>query len=110
MKANGKLKSYLSGCTYGEAISKISQVTQDQDITALKGLQSLWEDHKRVELRYADALKNSKIAAMKYSCVEQISQFCTTQFLVKETHTSTVDCQVDLNLSLEHAHFTCHLG
>jgi len=26
MKANGKLKKYLSGCTYGEAVSRISQV------------------------------------------------------------------------------------
>jgi len=39
MKANGKLKSYLSGCTYGEAISRISQVARDQDFTALKELQ-----------------------------------------------------------------------
>ncbi len=29
MKANGKLKSYLSGCTYGEAVSRISQVARD---------------------------------------------------------------------------------
>jgi hypothetical protein len=36
MKANGKLKSYLSRCTYGEAVSRISQVAQDQDFTALK--------------------------------------------------------------------------
>ncbi len=70
MKANGKLKSYLSRCTYGKAISRISQVTQDQDFIALKELQSLWEDHKRVKLRYVNALKNSKVAAMKYWCVE----------------------------------------
>jgi hypothetical protein len=39
MKANEKLKSYFSGCTYGEAVSRISQVEQDQDFTALKELQ-----------------------------------------------------------------------
>ena len=38
MKANGKLKSYLNGCTYGEAVSRISQVARDQDFTALKEL------------------------------------------------------------------------
>jgi hypothetical protein len=35
MKANGKLKSSLSGCTYGEVISRFSQVAQDQDFTVL---------------------------------------------------------------------------
>jgi hypothetical protein len=35
MKANGKLKSYLSESTYGEAVSRISQVARDQDFTAL---------------------------------------------------------------------------
>ena len=67
MKANGKLKSYLSGCTYGKAVSRISQVAQDQDFTALKELQVCREEHKKVGKRYADALKNSKVAAMKYS-------------------------------------------
>jgi hypothetical protein len=67
IKANGKLKSYLSGCTYGEAVSRISQVARDQDVTALKELQVCREEHKKVGLRYFDALKNSKVAAMKYS-------------------------------------------
>ncbi len=44
MKANGKLKSYLSGCTYGEAVSRISQVARDQDVTALKELQTCLRD------------------------------------------------------------------
>ena len=57
MKENGKLKSYLSGCTYGEAISRISQVERDQDITALKELQVCHEQHNKVGLRYAEALK-----------------------------------------------------
>ncbi len=100
MKANGILKSYLSGCTYGEAVSRISQVAQDQDFTALKELQSCCEDHKKVGLRYADALKNYKVAAMKYSCVEKISQLCTTQFFVKETDASTIHCEVDLNTTV----------
>jgi hypothetical protein len=51
MKANGKLKSYLSGCTYGEAVSRISQVAQDQDFTALKELQLCRENHKKVGLK-----------------------------------------------------------
>ncbi len=51
MKANGKLKNYLSGCTYGEAVTRISQVARDQDYTALKELQSCRENHKKVELR-----------------------------------------------------------
>ncbi len=97
MKANGKLKSYLSGCTYGEAVSRITQVAQDQDFTALKALQLCCENHKKVGLRYGDALKNSKVAAMKYSCVEQISQLCTTKFFVKETDAITIHCEVDLN-------------
>ena len=73
IKANGILKTYLSECTYGEAVSRISQVARDQDFTALKELQLCREDNKKVGLRYADALKNSKVAAMKYSCVEQIN-------------------------------------
>ena len=97
MKANGKLKSYLSGCTYGEAISRISQVARDQDFTALKELQVCREQHKKVGLRYAEALKNSKVEAMKYSCVEQISPLTTTQFFVKENDASTIHCEVDLN-------------
>ncbi len=88
MKANGKLKCYLSGCTYSEAVSRISQVVRDQDSTALKVLQSCRQDYKKVGLRYADALKNSKVVAMKYSCVERISQLCTIQFFVKETDAS----------------------
>ncbi len=78
MKANGKLKSCLSGYTHGEAVSRISQVALDQEFTALKELQTCREDHKKVGLRYANALKNSKVAAMKYLCAEQISQLCTT--------------------------------
>ncbi len=97
MKANGKLKSYLSGCTYGEAVSRISQVAQDQDVTALKELQMCRGDHKKVGLRYANALKNFKVAAMNYSCVEKISQLCTTKFFVKESDASTIHCEVDLN-------------
>jgi hypothetical protein len=100
MKANRKLKCYLSGCTYGEAVSRISQVAQDQDFTALKELQSCRQDHKKVGLRYADALKNSKVVAMKYSCVEKICQLCTTRFFVKETDTSTIHCEVDLNTTV----------
>jgi hypothetical protein len=100
IKANGKLKSYLSGCTYGEAISRISQVAQDQDFTALKELQVCCEQHKKVGLRYAEALKNSKVEAMKYSCVEQISPLTTTQFFVKENDASTIHCEVDLNTTV----------
>ena len=96
MKANGKLKKYLGGCTYGEAVSRISQVAQDQDYTALKELQSCRENNKKVGLRYDDALKNSKVASLKYSSVKPIPQLCNTQFLVKETDTSTVACQVNL--------------
>ena len=100
MKANGKLKSYLSGCTYGKAVSRISQVARDQDFTALKELQVCREEHKKVGLRYADALKNSKVAAMKYSCVEQISPLTTTQFFVKENDASTIHYEVDLNTTV----------
>jgi len=100
MKANGKLKNYLSGCTYGEAVSRISQVARDQDFTALKELQVCREQHKKVGLRYAEALKNSKVEAMKYSCVEQISPLTTTQFFVKETDASTIHCEVDLNTTV----------
>ncbi len=100
MKANGKLKTYLSGCTYGEAVSRISQVAQDQDFTALKELQLCREDNKKVGLRYTDALKNSKVAAMKYSYVEQINPPTTTQFFVKESDASTIHCEVDLNTTV----------
>jgi hypothetical protein len=100
MKANRKLKCYLSGCIYGESVSRISQVVQDQDFTALKEFQLCCEDHKKVGLRYANALKNSKVAAMKYSCVEIISQLCTTQFFVKETDAITIHCEVDLNTTV----------
>jgi len=76
----------LASCegTYGEAVSRISQVARDQDFTALKELQVCREQHKKVGLRYAKALKNSKVEAMKYSCVEQISPLTTTQFFVKD--------------------------
>ena len=100
MKANGKLKSYLSECTYGEAVSRISQVARDQDITALKELQTCRENHKKVGLRYADALKNAKVASLKYSSVQQINPLFTTQFLVKEKDTNTVACQVNLDTTI----------
>jgi hypothetical protein len=50
-----------------------------------------------VGLRYANALKNSKVAAMKYSYVVQTNPLCTTQFLVKESDTCTVACEVNLD-------------
>jgi hypothetical protein len=59
MKANGKLKSYLSGCTYGEAVSRISQVARDQDFTALKELQLCREDHKNVGLKRGEGVTTS---------------------------------------------------
>ena len=74
----------------------MSQVARDQDYTALKELQSCRENNKKVGLRYDDALKNSKVASLKYSSVKPIPQLCNTQFLVKETDTSTVACQVNL--------------
>ena len=70
IKANGKLKSMLSECNYGEAISRISQCARDQDINPLKELQNLRQQHAKVGFRYSDALNNSKIAAMKYSFVD----------------------------------------
>ena len=48
IKANGKLKSMLSECNYGEAISRISQCARDQDINALKELQNLRQQHAKV--------------------------------------------------------------
>jgi hypothetical protein len=100
MKANGKLKNYLSGCTHGEAVTRISQVARDQDYTALKELQACRENHKKVGLRYDDTLKNSKVASVKYSSVKPIGQLCNTQFLVKEIDTSTVACQVNLDTTV----------
>ncbi len=41
-----------------------------------------------------------KVAAMTYSCVEQISHFCTTKFFVKETDASAIHCEVDLNSTI----------
>jgi hypothetical protein len=120
MKTDGILKSYLSKCTCGEAVSRFSRVTRDQNMIALNEEQSLQEDHRKVGLRCDDALNNSKVAAMKYLCVEQITQFCTTQFLVKETTPVLLIVKlitillypVDVNslkLSLEHACITCPL-
>jgi hypothetical protein len=100
MKANGKLKSYLSGCTYGEAVSRISQVARDQDFTALKELQSCCENHKKAAIKYANALINSKATAMKFSFVEQTSELNCTQFIVKEADSSTVCCEVDLDTNV----------
>ncbi len=100
IKANGKLKSYLSGCTYGEAVSRISQVARDQDITALRELQLCCENHKKVGLKYANALMNSKAAAMNFSCVEKTSELCITQFFVKETDSSNAHCKVDRDTTI----------
>jgi hypothetical protein len=100
MKANGKLKSYLSGCTYGEAVSRISQVARDQDYTALKVLQLCRENHKKVGLKYADALINSKAAAMKFSFVGQTGGLNRSQFIVKEADSSTAICEVDLDTNV----------
>jgi hypothetical protein len=76
--------------TYGVAVSRINQVARDQDVTALKELKTCCKNHKRVGLRYAKALKNSKVASLKYSSVEAIDPLCTTQCIVKESDTSTV--------------------
>ena len=62
----------------------------------LKELQSCRENHKKVGLRYDDALKNSKVASVKCSSVKPIGQLCNTQFLVKEAYTSNVACQLNL--------------
>jgi hypothetical protein len=73
---------------------------RDQYVTALQELQTCRENHKRVGLRYTKALKNSKVASLKYSYVEPISSLSTTQFLVKETVTCTVSCQVNLAINV----------
>jgi hypothetical protein len=100
MKANGKLKSYLSGCTYGEAVSRISQLARDQDFTALKELQLCRENHKKVGLKYANVLMNSKAAAMNFSCVEKTSELCITKFFVKVTDSKNACCEVDLDTTV----------
>jgi hypothetical protein len=48
IKANGKLKSKLSESNYGKAASWISQCARDQDINALKELQNLRQQHKKI--------------------------------------------------------------
>ncbi len=98
IKANRKLKKFLHGCTYGKAVSRISQIARDQDIATLTKLQSCREDHKKVGWRYTKALNNSKIAAMKYSCVERINPSHPTQMVAKETDPSNVRaCNVNLS-------------
>jgi hypothetical protein len=100
IKANGKLKSMLSECNYGEVISQISQGARDQDIHALKELQNLHQQQMKVGFRYSDALNNSKMAAMKYSFIKQTTQVCSTQLSVKECKSSTVTCFVNLDTKI----------
>jgi hypothetical protein len=100
IKANGKLKSMLSGCNYGDTISQIGQCVKDKDIRALKELQNLHQQHKQVGFKYADALNNSKIAAMRYSFVKQTTQVFSTQLSVKESESSTVSCFVNLDTKI----------
>ncbi len=58
------------------------------------------ENHKIVGLKYADALMNSKAAAMNFSCVEKTSELCITQFFVKETDSSNARYEVDLDTTV----------
>ena len=101
IKANDKLKQFLSGCTYSEAVSRVSQVARDQDIAALAELQSFHERFKKVGLRYENALNKSKIAAMKYSYVETTDPAHPTRMVVKETESSNiVACNVNLSTEI----------
>jgi hypothetical protein len=100
IKANRKLKSMLSKCNYGKAISQISQCARDQDINALKELQNCCQQHKKVGIQYADALNNSNIASIKYSFIKQTTQGCSTQLSIKESESSTVACFVNLDKNI----------
>ena len=72
IKANGKLKKYLSECTFGESVSRVSQVSRTQDLNTLKELVRCREKGMQVGEKYTEALKNSKVVALGMSYVESI--------------------------------------
>jgi hypothetical protein len=54
MKAMGKLTKYLAGCTFGEAVARISQVAREHDLLSIKELIRCREKNMKVGEKYLD--------------------------------------------------------
>ena len=93
-KAREKLRSYLSKCTYGEAVSRISQVAREQDLKSLDELVRCRHKGMKLGERYTAAMLNVKALALKLSSVEQMTT--GHQYQVKESSSSKKECIVNI--------------
>ena len=71
-EGNGKLKSYLQKATLFESIERFIQVSELSEVEKIQVLQELRQKCALVGRVYVDALKQSKINAIKLSVVNKI--------------------------------------
>jgi hypothetical protein len=72
-KGNGKLKSYLQKATMFESIERSIQISETSEVDKIRLLQELCQKGAVVGRMYVDALKQSKINAIKLSDVKKIN-------------------------------------
>lgn len=101
-KGNGKLKSYLEKATLFESIERFIQVSELSEVKKIQLLQELRQKCAFVGSVYADALKQSKINAIKLSEVKKIHPEDSHDFKysVRRSHLDNGQSIVDLKGTL----------
>ena len=89
------MKKFLATCTYGQLLELVSQVSRDQDISALDELKRFREKGMQVGEGYATAFLNSKVTALRMSYVEAVPNSATL-YEVKENEQSSQSCIVNI--------------
>jgi hypothetical protein len=72
-KGNGKLKSYLQKATTFESIERFIQISETSKVDKIRLLQELCQKGAAVGRLYVDALKQSKINAIKLSDAKKLN-------------------------------------
>jgi hypothetical protein len=97
-KDNGKLKSYLQKATMFESIEQFIQISELSEVEKINLLQDLRQKGAVVGRIYVDALKQSKINAIKLSDVKKIHPEDSHEFkyTVRRSHLDNAQSIVDL--------------
>jgi uncharacterized membrane-anchored protein YjiN (DUF445 family) len=98
IKGNGKLKSYLQKATLFESIQRFIQVSELSEVEKIQLLQELRQKCAFVGRVYVNALKQSKIDAIKLSEVKKIHPGDSYDFKysVRRSHLDNGQSIVDL--------------
>eukprot|EP00985_Skeletonema_marinoi_P019382 scaffold11088_cov129-Skeletonema_marinoi.AAC.2 len=99
IKANGKLKLYLSDASYGEAAQRIMQVARESDRASIAELKTCRQSGLMVGLHFMKELKETAQLALRLSIVEPTED--PNKFQVKESEDSAKVATVEVDATVK---------